>query len=64
MTTLTHKSPSIQERHLTDASRAQRRRMGALFERAAHTPVEALDNARAMIEALKNEGRWHQAPTR
>lgn len=55
-------SPAVQERHETDASKARRHRIGGAFDRAAETPEKALQDAQAMADRLKREGRLQRAP--
>jgi len=48
--------------HMTPEARARRRRLSESFDRAASTPEEALEEARAMLEELKRDPRYKPLP--
>lgn len=50
------------EPHLTPEAKALQRKLSEEFDRAAHTHVESLEHARALLEELKRTGRYLPPP--
>lgn len=50
------------EPHMTPEARALRRRLSESFDRAASTPEESLEHARALLEDLKRDPRYEPLP--
>lgn len=50
------------EPHLTSEAKALQRKLSEEFDRAAQTPEESLEHARALVEELKRTGRYLPPP--